>query len=827
MMSVGKVSVGQESYYLTAVAQGAEDYYSERGEVPGRWVGRVAGELGLAGEVDDDDFRTVLSGADPSTGVRLRRGNARVCAFDLTLSSPKSVSVLWALGDKDTAAAVVAAHEVAVDAAVGYVEREAIRSRRGHDGVESLDGDGLIGAAFRHRASRSGDPQLHTHVVVANTTACEDGVWRTLDGRHLYAHARTAGFLYQAELRRALTQSLGVGWEPVVKGVGEVAGIPHEVLREFSRRRIQIEDAMEAGGDTSTRSARRLAVMTRAAKDYDVDPATLEADWRERAGLHGLDRRAVQSLLTEPTSAPTSARYVCTDGVEVSDEGLASLLTASDATFDRRAVVRVLAEHAPNGATVPVLERRAEEFLAGRQVEAVGVALTGVQYSTVELLAIEEQLLDNAIARRDDGVGVCDASTVSGGRSLSAQQAAMVTKLTTDGAGVSVVIGAAGTGKTYALGVARAAWEEAGHPVLGCAPSARAAQELQAGSEIPSSTLHLLLAALDRPHSRGFSPGTVVVVDEAAMVGTVQLARLCEHAARDRAKVVLVGDHHQLPAIEAGGAFAALGQRLGASHLSDNQRQTDPIEREALTELRAGDVGRAMDLLDAHGHVEYYEYQATAHQRMAGDWLAATLNCDDAIMLASLRADVADLNRWARDALIAHGRVAPTGNTIDGRTFAVGDRVMALRNDRPLGLINGERGVVTATDDTRIVVRFDQHPTDTRIPDWYVADGSLDHAYAMTVHKAQGLTCDRTYVLGDEHLHREAAYTALSRGRHENRLYTIVPGKYEARTPAPVDVSEIARRAIERSIGKSLAIDQRAQHREHGVELDRGIDIGW
>ena len=103
MMSVGKVSVGQESYYLAAVAQGAEDYYSERGEVPGRWIGKGAAEFGLAGEVDAEDFRTVLSGVDPSTGVHLRRANGRVCAFDLTLSAPKSVSVLWALADIDTA----------------------------------------------------------------------------------------------------------------------------------------------------------------------------------------------------------------------------------------------------------------------------------------------------------------------------------------------------------------------------------------------------------------------------------------------------------------------------------------------------------------------------------------------------------------------------------------------------------------------------------------------------------------------------------------------------------------------------------------------------
>ena len=350
-MSVGKVSSGQEGYYLSAVAHGAEDYYSERGEVPGRWIGAAADELGLAGDVDDDAFRAVLSGADPSTGLRLRRGNARVCAFDLTLSAPKSVSVLWALGDADTTAAVVAAHEVAVDAAVGYMQREAVRSRRGHDGVETVEGGGLIGAAFRHRTSRAGDPQLHTHVVVANTTQCEDGVWRTLDGRHLYAHARTAGFLYQAELRHALSRSLGLEWEPVSKGVGEVVGVPQEVLREFSRRRIQIEAAMDAGGDASIPSARRLAVETRMTKDYDVDPATLAVDWHHRAEEFGVDTATFQHVVNvERATQQMSAQDHCADGIVVSEDALAKALTASDATFDRRAVLRALAEHAPAGA---------------------------------------------------------------------------------------------------------------------------------------------------------------------------------------------------------------------------------------------------------------------------------------------------------------------------------------------------------------------------------------------------------------------------------------------------------------------------------------------
>ncbi len=327
-------------------------------------------------------------------------------------------------------------------------------------------------------------------------------------------------------------------------------------------------------------------------------------------------------------------------------------MTEHDSTFDRRAVVRLIAEHAPHGAPVGLVEAHADAFLASRHVEAVGVALTGVQYSTVELLAIEQRLLRNAVLRRNEGVAVCDPSAEVCERSLSAEQRAMVVSLTTNGAGVSVVVGAAGTGKTHALGVARESWERAGHMVIGCALAARAADELQTTSRIPSSTLDSLLVALDRPDSRGLGRRTVVVVDEAAMIGTRKLARLLDHAQHARAKVVLVGDHHQLPAIEAGGAFAALAHRLGAIQLRANQRQIDPIERQALAELRGGEPDRAIDLLDAYGRIDHHASRATAHAQMVDGWLEATLAGEDAIMLAPLRADVAELNRLARAALI-------------------------------------------------------------------------------------------------------------------------------------------------------------------------------
>ena len=232
MLSIEKLTAGQESYYVRVVRDGEEDYYSERGEVPGRWVGTGSQLLGLTGEVDGDDFRSLLSGVAPVSGERLRRANGRVDGLDFTFSAPKSVSVLWALGSTEVTSAVVAADEHAVDEVLEYLEREAVRGRRGRNGVEVLEGDGLAVAAFRHRTSRAGDPQLHTHVVIANATRCgDDGVWRALDARHLYVHAQAAGYLYQSELRHGLSRRLGVEWGPVVKGCADLAVVPGEVLR--------------------------------------------------------------------------------------------------------------------------------------------------------------------------------------------------------------------------------------------------------------------------------------------------------------------------------------------------------------------------------------------------------------------------------------------------------------------------------------------------------------------------------------------------------------------------------------------------------------------
>src|SRR5215218_10864022 len=274
MVTIGKLGKGQETYYLDSVGGGADDYYSGEGEAPGRWMGSGASELGLEGTIEREELHAVLAGRDPRADLPLLRllRKDRVPGFDVTFSAPKSVSVLWATGDEQTARLIRDAHDRSVKAALGFLEREAAFTRLGTDGHTRARGSGFVAAAFRHRMSRAGDPQLHTHVLVANLIRTSTGKWRTLDGQRLYRHAKTAGYLYQAHLRAELSRELGVSFREVHRGAAEIVGVPDETLRTFSRRRREIEARMAERGGSSRRSAEVAALESRRAKDYDVRP---------------------------------------------------------------------------------------------------------------------------------------------------------------------------------------------------------------------------------------------------------------------------------------------------------------------------------------------------------------------------------------------------------------------------------------------------------------------------------------------------------------------------------------------------------------------------
>jgi len=818
MLSIGKLVSAR--YYLDSVAKRIEDYYAGIGEAPGVWLGRAAIGLGLDGEVADGDLEPLLGGLSPD-GTALVSGKAaapgRLPGFDLTFSSPKSVTLLFALGDPALSAAARAAHDRAVRQALGYLEESAIRVRRGKDGATVLPGEGMMAAGFRHRTSRAGDPQLHTHVLVMNMAKGPDGRFSALDGTAFYAHARTAGFLYQAALRAELTATVGVEWGAVQRGVAEVAGFTKAELGEFSRRRAEIDARMTTLGTTSPRAAQAATLDTRQAKkparridlapldqvnakDYQVEPRALLADWRRRADLIGLSD-AVIAARTGPGRAPLPLNLADAQAWLLSPEGL----TAHASTFDQRDVLRGLAERAPEGATVAELETAAEVVLGapgvvrldagtgGQRVRRADGKLvpvaSGLRYTTADLLAVETALLDEANSRVEAGVGIARPAEVTKALaarpSLSDEQRLMVTRLVTSGAGVDVVVGAAGTGKTFGLDAARAAWQACGMTVIGAALSARAAAELQAGSGIDSTTIARVLA--DVSGSNGHLPrGSVVVVDEAAMVGTRTLARLVALTAAADGKLVLVGDPAQLPEIDAGGTFAALAAQLGAVTLGDNRRQHEAWERIALADLRAGRVDQAVAAYDEHHRVHLAPTAETAMVAMAADWWAARQDGAHVIMIASRRTTITQLNRLARAMRAEAGQLGAAQVTCGEHSFAVGDEVIGLRNDRRVGILNGDVATVTALDPDEATITVTLHrpgrngaSREVVLPADY-AERHLDHAYAMTAYKAQGLTVDRTFSLGDDTLNAQVGYTTLSRGKTANDLYWVAPEPAEA-----------------------------------------------
>jgi conjugative relaxase-like TrwC/TraI family protein len=447
VLSIGKLGPGQESYYVEAVARGVEDYYAG-GEAPGQWIASSTA-LGLSGEVDADDLHAVLSGHDPSTGTRLGQPH-RVPGFDLTFRAPKSVSVLFGLGDPDTARIVRDAHDHAVGAALGWAERHVVWSRRGHGGVELVRGEGLIAAAFRHRTSRNGDPHLHTHVLVPNMVRGEDGKWATLDARWIYTSAKTTGYLYEAQLRHNLTIALGVEWEPVRNGIADLAHIPAAVLKAFSTRRAEIEERMAIRNQHSPKAAMVAALDTRRSKQPDPGTVELRQRWADRARELGYDTAQLRNLIgrVQPTPITEAHRNAIEDHLL----GAAGL-TAHDSTFDRRDILQAWCDALPAGAPIERVEELVEAFIGRREIAPLHNLLPGrgatirdatgrristlppqEHWTTQELLDIEQHAL--AVARSLLGAerAVCPESALIAALrvapSLSDEQMRAVMKMT-------------------------------------------------------------------------------------------------------------------------------------------------------------------------------------------------------------------------------------------------------------------------------------------------------------------------------------------------------------------------------------------------------------
>ncbi len=797
--SLGKITDANKGYHLGEIEDRLDPYYLK--DRPIRVVGQLAHEVGLTSNPTTEQILNVLSGQTADGTTTLRERPVKTLGFDLALSARKELSILHALGGERMRNEIEAAHHTAVDSAFRYLESAAVSVRRGAGGAQVLDGNGLVAFAVTHTDSRNLDPQLHDHVLIANMTKGPDGRWTALDGRDIYRHAKTAGHIYQATLRAELTERVGLIWEPVHNGTAPVAGFDQRLAREFSSRRRSIEDALDRNGLASPKSAAIATLTTRQSKQLDVDLYDLQTSWARRAEPY---RDSLRNLPLQPRHATPT----------IDARSLATTVTEQHATFDRRTLLQAVCDSLTDGARLPQIEHAADNFIRSGHAIPLGPD----RWTTPEILALEQRTVDTALNGRHRHLAVVSNHFVDDALaarpSLGPDQAAAVAAIARSGDAIEIVIGPAGHGKSTMLDASRAAWDAAGFRTIGAAPSARAAAELQSSSGIPSQTIDRLVGALDTGHER-LDRQTVLVIDEAAMVGTRKLANIIDRAHQASTKVVLVGDNRQLPEIDAGGLFSALTTRLEPHTLTENRRQRDGVERQAAAELRSGDIETAIARLHRHGRIVTADNADHLRDGLVADWHHARSAGQDVLMVAPRRSMVDDLNERARALLRATGELGEPILRLGDHQYATGDTVVALRNDYGIGILNGDRASVKSLDDNGLTVSL-RRGHDVTLPFDYVAE-HLTHGYATTIHKAQGITVDEVFVLGDDTYAQEHGYTALTRGRNANRAYIVRAEPPDHAQPHSDNAPELNPldafiKSLQHSAAKTAAIDLTPDH---------------
>ena len=760
-----------------------------------------------------------------------------VAGYDLTFSPVKSVSVLWAVADQSTAAVIEQAHQAAVQDALDFIEAHALFTRTGANGVRQVNVRGLVATAFTHRDSRAGDPDLHTHVAVANKVQTLDGRWLAIDGRVLFKAAVAASETYNTALEKHLGAGLGVRFaerpnqDARKRPVREIVGVNPALAARWSSRRASIEQrhgelaalfqATHARPPTPVESlqlAQRATLETRQAKHEPRSLAEQRETWHRQAvevlgGQPALDRMLAEAL------APPAGGEVVPDArwvAEAADRVLAAMEQRRSSWqvwhVRAEALRQVRATTVPADQVDPLVELLVAEVLDGRSVRLArpGDAITepaelrrvdGASVYTVagadlftstRIMEAEQRVV--AMAGRRDGqtvdarcVDLALLESAANGVPLNAGQAMLVRQMATSGARVQLAIAPAGSGKTTAMRALAGAWSEGGGTVLGLAPSAAAAAALRDQIEARTDTLAKLTWSLDHGDLPSWAdqigPQTLVVVDEAGMADTLSLDQVIAFVTGRGGSVRLVGDDQQLAAIGAGGVLRDIQASHGALRLTELIRFVDPAEGAASLALREGKpeaIGFYLDRNRVHvGDL------ATITEDVFASWQADRAQGLDSIMLAPTRELVSELNQRAR----AHrlegvdpGAVGTRTRLADGNQASVGELIITRENDRRLRtsrsdwVKNGDRWtVVTIHGQGDLTVKHTQSGRIVRLPSDYVT-ASTELGYACTVHTAQGVTADTMHGLADGEESRQQLYTMLTRGRVANHLYLQVVG---------------------------------------------------
>lgn len=930
---------------LTTAPPDATTYYMKAGTPEGRWIG--SGLQGInrgAGDVvTETDAKAVFDLAvHPDTNAPLGRPHGQptavenksgpptvryaVVGFDLTFSVPKSVSVLWALSPRSMQEQILRTHHHAVEATLAWLEEHVIHTRAGRNGVAHVGTMGAIAAAFDHWESRTGDPQLHTHLVIANRIQrITDGAWVTLDSRTLYKAAVAASEHYNGLLFDALQCHLGSDTDirvPVVNTGNpsqQLIGIDEDLIREFSNRSrlINVEtDRLVAGWTTehghppSTATVIKLrqqaTLATRVPKSELPTPLhELSREWKARASAKGFQPDDVIAATTNRSRiTPFGFTDLTPDWITtvatltrvrvahkrstwnrwnlLAEAGRVCAQLRCRTAADRSSLMDAIATAAEQ-QSVPLNDYRYTvpahaEADVRRGPRSVFDFHGSRLYTDTSTLACEAAVM----AARNDGGGpaVCadvimdllDRVQQPESRVLHSDQRAAVADVVLSGNRLDAIVGPAGTGKTTTLGAVKAVWEAeyGAGSVVGLAPAAASAEvlgrELGMATENVTKWLHesagqgassragrffnvqsqlttarvgerwgialaqeaAQLAAIQRRWC--FRANQLIIVDEASMVSTFQLAALVQQAQDAGAKILLVGDPGQLDAIDAGGVLGWLDRQGQATRLSTIWRFHEEWERASSLKLRKGDYSAVADYAH-HGRIRHGTYLDMADQAYLA-WQADARAGKSSILIAADNETVGMLNERAQADRVAQGEVNPEQTMLlsDGLWAGSGDTVIARGNNRKLVDSDGNfvrNGTLFDVEqvsrrDSSVLARRRDTGASVLLPGAYL-ESSVELGYATTAHRSQGITVDTGHtVVTQGRLTRELLYVSMTRGRSGNFAY--VSEGDDADHPAVDPSLQLSWQGI---LGEVLAAEgaERTAHEIRDAELGKADSL--
>lgn len=733
--------------------------------------------------------------------------------------------------------------------------------------ISRANGSSAVASAAYRSASRLHDQRLDRHHnfsnkagVIHSEVMLPDGAPEQLGDREKLWNAVEA-----AELRKDAQLSREIEFA-IPRELSPEMGI--DLAREFVRRefvdRGMIADLnvhWDVGADGKAKPHAHVMLTTRdvgeegfGAKVRDWNRTELLEKWRESWAEHvnqrlaeldidaRIDHRSLeaQGIDLEPQHkiGPAASRMAAngldseraTEHLEIArsngekiiaDPRIAlDAITHGQATFTNRDLARFIHRHSDGKEQ---FDRAMGAVRASPELVALGADGRGEdRFTSRDMIEVEQRLAratqmlaereKHRVAERDREQAVVQAERR--GLVLSGEQRTAFEHVT-GAKDLGAVVGYAGTGKSAMLGVAREAWQRAGYEVQGLAPSGIAAENLEGGSGIASRTI----ASAEHQWAQGrdlLTSRHVLVIDEAGMIGSRQVERVMAEAETRGAKVVLVGDPQQLQAIEAGAAFRSIAEQHGAVEITEVRRQREDWQRDATRHLATGRTGDAIGAYEERGRVHAAETRSDARVSLIDRWDRDRAANPDAsrIILTHTRDEVQELNEAARDRFRASGDLGEDiaiGTERGQRAFASGDRIMFLRNERSLGVKNGTLGKVESVNAVRMAVQLD----DGRAIAFDLKDyAQIDHGYAATIHKAQGMTVDRVHVLATPRMDSHGAYVALSRHRDAVELHY---GRDDF-----ADQGQLVR-TLSRERSKDMVSDYAGTHPERAFAERRGI----